>query len=105
VPCVCASAVVACAAFVVLLVVRIVNRRERWAKWTLAGVIGVPVLYVLSFGPACLMCENGILGQRTAWLAFRPLTWLANQRRSVVSHVLCTYAKAWGDRRRMYDVI
>jgi hypothetical protein len=33
--------------------VRILNRRERWAKRTLAAVIGIPTLYVLSFGPAC----------------------------------------------------
>lgn len=41
------------AALCVWLIVRIVNRRERWAKWTLAGVLGVPMLYVASFGPAC----------------------------------------------------
>jgi hypothetical protein len=41
------------AALCVWLVVRIINRRERWAKWTLAAVVGVPVLYVASFGPAC----------------------------------------------------
>jgi len=42
------------AAFCVWLAVRIFNRRERWAKWTLAGlVLGLPLLYVLSFGPAC----------------------------------------------------
>jgi hypothetical protein len=42
------------AAFCVWLAVRIVNRRERWAKRTLAIVLfGTPALYVLSFGPAC----------------------------------------------------
>ncbi len=40
------------AAFCVWLGVRIINRRERWAKWTLAVAIGLPVLYVASFGPA-----------------------------------------------------
>jgi len=45
---------VAFAALCVWLGVRIFNRRERWAKWTLAVVIAMPVLYVLSFGPACL---------------------------------------------------
>lgn len=40
-------------AFCIWLTVRILNRRERWAKWTLAGVVSVPVLYVASFGPAC----------------------------------------------------
>ncbi|HEY2250726.1 MAG TPA: hypothetical protein VGH74_06680 [Planctomycetaceae bacterium] len=43
---------VAFAAFCVWLTVRIVNRRERWAKWTLAVIVGVPVLYVASIGPA-----------------------------------------------------
>ena len=44
---------VAFAAFCVWLTVRIVNRRERWAKWTATIMVGLPVLYVLSFGPAC----------------------------------------------------
>lgn len=44
---------VAFAAFCTWLTVRIVNRRERWAKWTLTLVVGLPVLYVASFGPAC----------------------------------------------------
>jgi len=40
------------AAFCVWLTVRILNRRERWAKWTLAALIVLPTLYVLSTGPA-----------------------------------------------------
>src|SRR5215469_15309492 len=43
---------VAFAAFCVWLTVRIVNRRERWAKWTLATLIVIAVLYPLSVGPA-----------------------------------------------------
>jgi len=45
--------VVVFAAFCVWLTVRIVNRKEGWVKWMLATVIGLPVLYVASFGPAC----------------------------------------------------
>src|SRR5665213_6235 len=44
---------VAFAAFCVWLMVRIINRRERWAKWTLAAAVGLPTLYVAGFGPAC----------------------------------------------------
>jgi len=44
---------VAFAAFCIWLAVRIVNRRERWAKRTLAVMIVLPAMYVLSFGPAC----------------------------------------------------
>jgi len=37
----------------VWLAVRVINRRERWAKWSLATLACLPVLYVVSFGPAC----------------------------------------------------
>ena len=40
-------------AFSVWLTVRIVNRRERWAKWALAATLSLPVLYIAGFGPAC----------------------------------------------------
>jgi hypothetical protein len=43
---------VAFAAICVWLGVRIYNRRERWAKRTLALLVGLPLLYVASFGPA-----------------------------------------------------
>jgi len=45
---------VAFAAFCVWLTVRVVNRKERWAKWTLAAmIVSLPLLYILGFGPAC----------------------------------------------------
>jgi|SRR5579872_5873072 len=44
---------VAFAALCVWLTVRIVNRRERWAKRTLVVAVLLPVLYILSFGPVC----------------------------------------------------
>ena len=49
---------IAFAASCIWLTVRIVNRKERWAKWTLAVVVGLPVLYVASFGPACWFSES-----------------------------------------------
>jgi len=41
------------AAVCLWLGVRIFNRRERWAKWTLAAIVCPPALYLLGFGPAC----------------------------------------------------
>jgi hypothetical protein len=46
---------VAFAALCVWLAVRSINRKERWAKWTLAAVTILPTLYVLSSGPAIWM--------------------------------------------------
>ena len=38
------------AATCIWLTVQIVNRRERWAKWTAVALVLTPVLYVLSSG-------------------------------------------------------
>jgi hypothetical protein len=59
--------VVAVAAFCIWLTVRIVNRRERWAKWTLAGVVGVPLLYVASVGPAAWVVNQPWRSARLLW--------------------------------------
>jgi hypothetical protein len=56
---------VACAAFCVWLTVRVVNRRERWAKWTL-NVMGLPVLYVGSFGPFIWLSDHQLLTDGTS---------------------------------------
>ncbi|MBI3866090.1 MAG: hypothetical protein HY290_29785 [Planctomycetia bacterium] len=63
------------AAFGIWLTVRIVNRKERWAKWTLAGVVGVPVLYVATWGPAICLCTRLRLCDQPGMPVFyRPLT-------------------------------
>jgi hypothetical protein len=46
---------VAYAALCVWLLVRVINRRERWAKRMAAVIAALPLLYVVSFGPACWM--------------------------------------------------
>jgi hypothetical protein len=45
-------------AVVLWLAMRVINRRDRWAVWTVAAVIGVPFAYVVSFGPACWIASR-----------------------------------------------
>jgi len=40
-------------AFCIWLTVRIINRREKWARRTVGVLLAMPVLYFLTFGPAC----------------------------------------------------
>jgi hypothetical protein len=42
----------------VWLVVRIVNRKERWAKWTAVALATTPALYVLSSGPMTVIAMH-----------------------------------------------
>src|SRR5258708_4393232 len=67
---------VAFAATCVWLTVRVINRHERWAKWTLTMVAALPVFYVLSFGPASWIASR-IGGGHSPMMsaAYRPLIW------------------------------
>lgn len=59
------------AAFVMWLGVRVVNRRERWAKWALTvAIVGMPVLYVASFGPACWVTSRLDRGNHLVTLVY-----------------------------------
>ena len=84
---------VAFAALCVWLTVRIVNRRERWAKWTLAGVLGLPALYVASFGPACWFSSRTRIGNFNLPTVYRPIL-SAMSRGSNVTKVFSWYAQA-----------
>ncbi len=60
-------------AICVWLVVRIVNRRERWAKWTLAIYIGLPLLYIVGFGPACWISSRANMGASFVTAVYGPV--------------------------------
>ncbi|HEY2252980.1 MAG TPA: hypothetical protein VGH74_18035 [Planctomycetaceae bacterium] len=45
----------------VWLTVRIINRRERWAKRTLAAAVSLPILYMLSFAPLLWLDAHGYI--------------------------------------------
>ena len=92
---------VAFTAFCVWLTVRFVNRRERWAKWTLVAIVGLPVLYVASFGPACWIVSRNNLNGNWLFIAYRPLVWIMENGpesafTSLVWYSLVGTAEHWG---------
>ena len=70
---------VALAAFVVWLTIRIVNRRERWAKWTLVAVVVVAFVgYPMSIGPVRWLVGRGYLPSwtfTTISTVYAPFDW------------------------------
>ncbi len=66
------------------------------AFWATVVVVVLLVAYPLSFGPACWMCERHILGQRAAWLIFRPMTWLCLHGPDPIKATIGWYALACG---------
>jgi hypothetical protein len=69
------------------LVVRAYNRREVWAKWTLAGLVGLPVLYIASFGPACWFCSYLDADPPALAMVYRPLLRLMAARPVLVPRI------------------
>jgi uncharacterized membrane protein YhaH (DUF805 family) len=53
------------------------KRRAFW-PWILAALIGLPVLYIVSFGPACQMVRDGRLSIDVVAQAYCPIVRLAN---------------------------
>lgn len=72
---VCCTAITA---FFIWLAVWIANRRGKLGRrfWTTASISGVLLIYSLSFGPACRLCEDGYLDGKATWIAYRPMAWL-----------------------------
>jgi hypothetical protein len=93
------------AAFGVWLIVRIVNRRERWAKWTLATVIGLPVLYVASFGPACALVDRRMLPRSTLNTAFSPCLFLVTDAPEPLGNALSGWAAMCGGSHVLANVV
>jgi len=92
------------AAFCVWLIVRIVNRRESWAKRTLVTVVGVPVLYVASFGPACCLVSSGLLPFDQIESVFCPIVQLMMDGSEPVRRAIFGYASICGGRDTALDL-
>jgi len=95
---------VACAAFCIWLAVRIVNRRERWAKWTAVGLlVGLPLMYVGSFGPACWIAASPRIAGTTdaprVWMRFYyPIGALIHYNKSQDNRVVVRWI-TWGAKK------
>ena len=90
---------VAFAAFCVWLTVRIINRRERWAKWTaVALLVGAPPLYLLSWGPTCWLASRGYV---PAWAGdavnafYWPINWTFTNGYQPVASAIAWYGNLW----------
>lgn len=85
-------------AFCVWLTVRIVNRRERWAKWTaIEMAIAVLVGYPLSFGPACWINLRTGSGGRAIGAFYGPIGWLHSYGGDALAGVIATWANIGSD--------
>jgi hypothetical protein len=86
------------AAVCVWLAVRIVKRRERWAKLSLAAVVSLPVLYVLSIGPVAWLNTRHRMPEsvsRAIKHAHDPIDWLMAHSPKPFDNAIRWYAQLW----------
>jgi hypothetical protein len=92
----------AVAAFAVWLTVRIVNRRERWAKRMAAAFLVFSVAYPLSFGPAYWMCTDANGRVRKDWTGdvflnlYAPIIAAYHNGPTLLSDPIAQYLAFWG---------
>jgi hypothetical protein len=73
--------VTAFAAVCLWLAIRVVNRRQLWASWSLALAVSIPALYAVSFGPACWLNERGYLSDWDVIDLYGPILKLESNER------------------------
>jgi hypothetical protein len=91
-------------ALCVWLTVRIINRREPWAKWALGATIGVPLLYVLSFGPACNLASRQALSRQQIRVAYKPVLFVAWNARWQVGDIIVGYVDCCGGAETIMSI-
>ena len=72
------------------------DRKALW-PWIVAVLIGLPVLYVASFGPACWVTSWTRQGYEAVPVVYRPIVWIWNHSPPAVGIALDWYARVGAD--------
>ncbi len=69
-------------------------RRSYWPTLLLIGLVVMPILYFLSFGPAWWLYDHGLLSGGF-FIIYKPLYWLAEWF-TLFGRLLWWYYRLWG---------
>src|SRR5260370_31230981 len=81
------------------------DRRRPSAALYATIVVAVPMVYPLSFGPVCRLCEDGYVNGRAAWIAYRPILWMAYRAPSPISGVIWWWANLFRVDKRLSPAV
>src|SRR5437868_5112684 len=80
------------------------RKKPGWAFWTTV-MFSLPVLYVLSFGPACWISSRSGIGVGVVNSAYQPMLGLAFDGPDVIQRGTLWYAQLLADRRWTVDYV
>jgi hypothetical protein len=86
------------AAFAVWLIVRMVNRRERWTKWTAVALVVTLFLYPLSTGPVDWLFFHGYLPKpifRSLQVVYEPFGFIIRNSPQPIRNIYSAYDMFW----------
>ena len=86
---------VAFAALCIWLAVRIINRRERWAKWMAGALVAVPPIYVLGIGPAGWLRSYDVISENVELTIFYPVYLLMERGPEWLADILLWWLDLW----------
>ena len=67
--------------------------RKPLLPWIVTLLIGLPVIYVASFGPACWLTDEAIVPDAVTHRVFGPLAWAAARCPNSIRHALVEYCE------------
>ena len=73
------------------------RRKHGWPFWFAVAMIALPLLYVLSIGPAVRAVNRGILREETLGTIYSPVIRLADVGPAPLPKVILWYMGLWND--------
>lgn len=70
------------------------RKKPGWLFWATVVLVGVPLLYVMSFGPACWIVSRSSLPAETINTGYRPVIWAWERSPDPVVRVIWWYVDA-----------
>jgi hypothetical protein len=79
------------------------SRKKPGVAFWATVVLVIVLLYPLSFGPVCWLCDRRIVNRRHAWSIYRPCIWLCVYGPKSVRLSIHRYVGWFGDKSLDFD--
>lgn len=72
------------------------RKKQSWPLWIASATIALPMLYVLSIGPAAKLCQAGMLNYDAMVLIYKPFVYVLTFCPDWIVGPVAFYLSLWG---------